>query len=237
MTVCDRIEALYAKQVAELTGCPEFEAVESGRASREAYDRFIEGVVRAHLLSPQLLAFLYALAPPAAADALRHNMLEELGIDEDTGIAHPALLRELAVGAGLGDRLAALEAEAGADLRRIVVEPILYGTLKELGLAALAEITAFEYMLSRVAGRIGRALARHRGLAPAALEWFTHHSEVDLRHAEEGLANLEAYIRYYEFAEADALTIVEMTLQENVFVKRYFGALAGSARGAREIPG
>ncbi|MBI2467990.1 MAG: iron-containing redox enzyme family protein, partial [Candidatus Rokubacteria bacterium] len=122
-----------------------------------------------------------------------------------------------------------------ADLRRIVVDPILYGTLRELGLAALAEITAFEYMLARVAGRIARALARHRGLAPAALEWFTHHSEVDIRHAEEGLANLEAYLRYYEFPEAEALTIVEMTLRENVFVKRYFGALA--AQGAREITG
>ncbi len=234
MTLRDRIEALYAGQVAELTAHPEFQALESGRASREAYDRFIAGVVRAHLLSPQLLAFLYALAPPAAADALRHNMLEELGIDEATGIAHPALLRQVAIGAGLAHRLPALEAAAAADLRQIVVDPILYGSLKEVGLAALAEITAFEYMLSRVASRIARALARHRGLAPGALEWFTHHSEVDIRHAEEGLANLEAYIRYYEFAEADALTIVEMALRENVFVKRYFAAPAVSIHGVRE---
>ena len=77
-----------------------------------------------------------------------------------------------------------LEAQADEDLRRIVVDPLLYGTLREVGLAALTEIVAFEYMLSRVSGRIARALAQHRGLPAPALEWFTHHSEVDIRHAE-----------------------------------------------------
>ena len=80
-----------------------------------------------------------------------------------------------------------LEAQADEDLRRIVVDPLLYGTLREVGLAALTEIVAFEYMLSRVSGRIARALTEHRRLSAAALEWFTHHSEVDIRHAEQGL--------------------------------------------------
>ena len=223
------IEPIFARQVESLTASTEFQNLENGGAAPAEYDAFIENVARAHLRSPQLLAFLYALAPPAAAADLRHNLLEELGLDEDAGRPHPDLLRNLVKGAGLGDKLAALEAEADADLRRIVMDPLLYGTLREVGLAALTEIVAFEYMLSRVSGRIARALGRHRGLPPLALEWFTHHSEVDIRHAEQGLGDLEAFVRYYEFTHEQALTIIEMALRENVFVRRYFRDFVASA--------
>lgn len=221
-----RVEALYARHVADFAGCADFRALETGEASRARYDAFIESVVRAHLRSPQLLAFLYALAPPEAAGSLLHNMLEELGIEEEDGTAHPSLLRQLAVGAGLESRLPELERLADADLRRVVVDPILYGTLKELGLAALSEIVSFEYMLSRLSSRMARALATHRGLSAETLQWFTHHSEVDIRHAEQGLEDLGHYVRYYELPDEDAMTIVEMTLRENVFIKRYFGEMA-----------
>jgi hypothetical protein len=221
-TLRSTIEALFARQVASLTASVEFEALENGTAGPDRYDAFIENVTRAHLRSPQLLAFLYALAPPTVAPDLQHNLLEELGLDEDSRRPHPDLLRELLVGAGLGCRLAALEAQADQDLRRIVVDPILYRSLREVGLAALTEIVAFEYMLSRIAGRIARALANHRGLPAAALEWFTHHAEVDIRHAAQGLADLEAYVRYYEFPDDEALTLVEITLRDNVFARRYF---------------
>jgi hypothetical protein len=216
------IETLFEREVDRLTGSAEFHRLESGAAPPEAYDAFIENVARAHLRSPQLLAFLYALAPPAAASDLLHNLLEELGRDEDGARPHPDLLRELLAGAGLAHRLARIEAEADEDIRRIVVEPLLYGTLREVGLAALAEIVAFEYMLARVSGRLARALATYRRLPAAALTWFTHHSEVDVRHAAQGLADLEAYARYYELADDEALTIVELALRDGVFARRYF---------------
>src|SRR5207249_1955520 len=99
------------------------------------------------------------------------------------------------------------------------------------------EIVAFEFMLSRVSGRMARALATHRGLAAPALEWFTHHSEVDVRHAEQGLADLGAYAAYYEFTDDEALTIVEMTLRENVFARRRSRPAAGrSPPGSRHLP-
>jgi pyrroloquinoline quinone (PQQ) biosynthesis protein C len=150
-------------------------------------------------------------------------MLEELGIEEESGIAHPSLLRRLATGSGLADRLAPLEVAAQESLRQAISEPILYGTLKEVGLASLVEVVAFEFMLSRLASRISRALAREMGLSADTLEWFTHHSEVDVRHAEQGLDNVLSYIRYYAFTDEDALTICDMALRENVFIKRYFG--------------
>ena len=216
------VEEAFGRQVDDLTASPEFRALEEGRAAEEQYDAFIENVARAHLRSPQLLAFLYALAPPAAAADLRHNLLEEMGLDEPAGRPHPDLLVDLLAGAGLADRLSVVAARADEDLRRAVTEPLLYGSLREVGLAALAEIVAFEFMLSRVAGRFARALATHRGLPATALVWFTHHSEVDVGHAEQGLADLEAYARYYELGDDEALTIVEMALRENVFTRRYW---------------
>jgi len=230
-TLRSTIEDLFARQVESLTGSAEFQALENGTAEPDQYDAFIENVTRAHLRSPQLLAFLFALAPPAAAADLQHNLLEELGRDEESERPHPDLLRELVKGAGLGCRLATLEAQADEDLRKIVVDPLLYRSLREVGLAALAEIVAFEYMLSRVSGRIARALGTHRGLPPAALEWFTHHSEVDIRHAEQGLDDLEAYLRYYEFGDDEALTLVEMALRENVFTRRYFRDFVAAGAG------
>jgi pyrroloquinoline quinone (PQQ) biosynthesis protein C len=230
------VEAAFARQVDSLTGCDDFRALEEGRAAPAQYDAFIENVARSHLRSPQLLAFLYALSPPRAADDLRHNLLEELGLEEASGRAHPDLLEDLLAGAGLGHRLPVVQAEADEDLRRVVVEPLLHGTLREVGLAALTEIVAFEYMLARVSSRLARALATHRGVPAPALTWFTHHSEVDIRHAEQGLADLAAYVEYYEVDEQDALTVVSMALRDNVFARRYFRDVvapavpAGSAR-------
>jgi hypothetical protein len=213
------VRDLFERQVGAFTGSPEFEALEAGRGD---YDALIENVARAHLKSPQLVAFLYALAPPAAARNLLANLLEELGLEAESERPHPALLESLLRAAGLGHRLAAIEAQAADDIRRVVTDPLLYGTLREVGLAALTEIVAFEFMLSRVSGRFARALATHRGLPVTALKWFTHHSEVDVRHAEQGLADLGAYAAYYEFPDDEALTIVEMTLRDNVFARRYF---------------
>jgi hypothetical protein len=230
--LADGIEALFRREVAALVADPRFTALERGTAGRQAYDTLVASIVRAHACSPQLVAFLYALAPPAAAHALAHNVLEELGRDEDDGVPHPAMLRRLAAAAGLGARLAELEARAAEDLREAVVAPMLYGSLRELGFAAMVEIVAFEYMLSRVARRLARALGAHRGLPAPALAWFDHHSEVDVRHAEEGLRGLAAFARYYDLPDEDALALAEATLRENVFLRRYFpGAPAAEAPG------
>ena len=48
------------------------------------------------------------------------------------------------------------------------------------------------------------------------------HAEVDIQHAAEGLADLEAYARYYGLANEDGLAIAQLTLRENVFLRRYF---------------
>lgn len=220
------IEKAFSNQVDQLTGSPSFRRLESGDAPQAEYDAFIANLIRTHVKSPQLVAFLYALAPPDASEDALHNLLEEIGIEEESGVAHPTMLHALAAGAGLSSGLPELEREATNDLRRIASEPLLFATLKEVGLAALCEVVAFEFMLSRVASRIERALAVHRGLTSEALMWFHHHSEVDVAHAEQGVSHIERYVRYYGFAEDDARAIIEMTLRENVFIRRYFAQLS-----------
>jgi pyrroloquinoline quinone (PQQ) biosynthesis protein C len=226
MNFRNEIEKLYRHAIDEFTACSDFKALEAGTAGKSDYDGFIMNVVRTHLRSPQLLAFLFSVSPPRAYSNLLHNMLEELGIDEDSSVSHPALLRELADGAGLGSLLPEVEERAAADVRQLVVDPLLYPSLREVGLAAMVEIEAFEYMLSRVASRIARALVAHRNLSAETVRWFTYHSEVDIAHAEQGLGNLEAFIAYYNIEADQALTIAEIAMRENVFIKRYCGEAA-----------
>ena len=81
-------------------------------------------------------------------------------------------------------------------------------------------------LLSRMASRIAHFLGQNRQLPNESLIWFYHHSEVDKRHAEEGLDAVVNYIQFYDFDSMDVQSILELTFRENVFVKRYFGELA-----------
>jgi pyrroloquinoline quinone (PQQ) biosynthesis protein C len=225
VTLRAAIEARYAASTAELTALAEFQCLARGEAPREAYDTFLANVVRTHLKSPKILAFLYATSAPTASADLLHNMCEELGLEEENGASHPELLRRLAHGAGLGAALPALEQLAEDDLKAVVVEPLMYGTLRDVALAVLIETIAYEWMLSRTASEIVTFLQAHRGLAPESLLWFAHHAEVDVRHAEEGLDAIVRTVAYHDLPAEDVETIVELTMRENVFIKRYFGEL------------
>lgn len=217
------VEDRFVLLVAELTSDERFVRLESGAASPSEYRAFVRNLVRTHLRSPQLFAFLYAVAPPASVHDLGHNLLEELGVEEDDGVSHPDLLRRLAAGAGLDPvALAEVESEAEADLRRLVTVPLLYPTLRDVGLAALVEIISFEFMLCRVASRLAAGLSRHLGLGEEALAWLHHHAEVDVGHAEQGLDAIAAHAQHYGIDHGDAVAIVETALAGNPFLLRYF---------------
>jgi hypothetical protein len=221
MSLRSAIESLFCRQVEGLVAFPGFRASSPARRPWKRMTGFVANVVRTHP-GRRRSSFPPPWLAPNPRAALAHNMLEEMGVEDESGVAHPSLLEDLAAGAGIGPRLPELRAQAEADLRQVVVDPLLYGTLREVGLGALCEVVSFEFMLSRLAGRMARALAAHRGLSRDCLSWFVLHSEVDIGHAEQGLHNLEAYARYYEFSPEDATTILEATLRENVYVRRYF---------------
>lgn len=226
MTIRTLIENQYAAQVDDFAQSTKFQQLELGQLSRSDLDQFIANLCKAHLNSPQILAFLYSVAPPAAAPTIQHNMLEELGLD-DEGICHPDLLLQLAEAAGFDTQQRdALIQGAQDQVRMLCTDPLMFGTIKELGLSVLLEVTCFEWMLSRLSSRIGNALRTHRGLPPDRLEWFYHHSEVDIRHAEEGVTSVVDYVSYYDIDADELETILDITFRENIFIKRYFGAIA-----------
>lgn len=220
------IKKHYAAHVEDFAQSTKFQQLESGQLSRDDIDQFIANLCKAHLKSPQILAFLYSVSPPAAVANIQHNMLEELGLD-DEGICHPDLLLQLAKAAGFdAQQRDALIQGAQDQLRSLCTDPLMFGTIKELGLSVLLEVTCFEWMLSRLSSRIGKALETHRGLPSKSLEWFYHHSEVDIRHAEEGVTSVVDYVRYYDINADELEIILDITFRENVFIKRYFGAIA-----------
>ncbi len=226
MSVRSQVESEYAKQTEALTSSEGFQALESGRANKKAHDDFIANVCKTHLRSPQILAFLFSVAPPESVDEVKHNMLEELGLDEE-GLPHPQLLVKLAKHAGFNDQgIKQLEILAQEELKRMTSEQILYGTMKEIGLSALLETASFEWMLSHLSNRMAKFLEKHRGISKEGLEWFSHHSEVDIRHAEEQLDSIVEYVKYYQFDQSHFESILELTFRENVFIKRYFGEIA-----------
>jgi pyrroloquinoline quinone (PQQ) biosynthesis protein C len=57
---------------------------------------------------------------------------------------------------------------------------------------------------------------------------LTHHSEVDLRHAQEALDTIEDYARYHGLDDDDAEALADATLRENVYLRRYFGPEAAA---------
>jgi Iron-containing redox enzyme len=221
-----QVEAKFREQTEAFAASSVFRSLENGNATRREYDEFIAAVCRTHLKSPLILAFLYSVAPPAAAENLKHNLIEELGLDEE-GISHPALLLELATAAGFDEAARnGLESLAQETLRRNISDPILYGTLKELGLSVLIETVGFEWMLARTASNMAGFLLKFRSLNSEDLRWFHHHSEVDIRHADEGLQAIADYIEFYEFDGSDVEIILEITFRENIYIKRYFGEIA-----------
>lgn len=235
MGLRDRIAARYDAAIAEFAAHPEVAALLKGEAASGAALAFVRRVCRTHMKSPRIVAFLYAVADPGSVEDWKHNLLEELGLEEEEGIAHPDMLDALLNGAGLGGERAALQAQAEEDLRQILAEPLLYGTLKEVGLAVMVEVVAFEVMLSQLASRLAAGLKENLDLGDAALVWFTHHAEADLEHAQQGLDGLARYAQHHAIAEEDADAIAEAALRENVFLKRYLGdqALSTAMGGVR----
>ena len=197
----------------------------AGEAEREDYDRLIANIFRTHQNSPRYLALLYALSPPGSEERVAHNMLEEMGLEEEHGESHPELLLALLDGAAMSGIRGELEDLAQEMFRQSVMAPLLFKSWRQLGLAAMAEVFSFEHMLSRLSTPIADGLSRHRGLSEEALVWFRHHSEVDIQHAEEALDTIADYADYYGFSEAEAAGLIDAVMAENVFIKRYFAPL------------
>lgn len=98
----------------------------------------------------------------------------------------------------------------------------MFGTLVETGLSVMLEVFGFEWVLARESRKLGDALKHYLNLDAKSLEWFYHHSEVDIGHAEQGLDTLVDYATYYAIDPGAVRTIAEITFRDNIYLKRYF---------------
>ena len=225
-TINDAIEQNITGAMADVR----LQALLTGRMPRRELKGFFRHFIVTHLNSVQVLSFLNAVAPDEAAQLVRENLLEEMGLEEAER-PHPDLLVDLARGLGSSDQeIIRLEAEAREARRRFASDHLAYPTLRELGLAILLETLTFEAFLSRVSDSIARSLQDHYGLANEVVRWFTLHGEVDVRHAEEGKRVVEYYIAFHRFDETEVEAIVRKTFPRNVVLARYF---PGSPRPSR----
>lgn len=210
---------MIQQQIAFFGQSPFFKEITQGKASATLLQQFIQAILTVHLRSPKFIAFLFAVAPPGASTiAFLDNFLEELGIPAERG--HPNMLQALATSTHCKNTMEELQGQADKALRYILCEPLLFGTMHEVGLAILAEVVAFECMLSVCAQPMADGLTA-LGFTPTQLQWFTHHGEVDKLHAEQGIEHILTYIDWYQIDEQTATTIFEMTFRDNVFLKRY----------------
>jgi hypothetical protein len=223
MTSRKQFESWYAALHQQFIAHPAYVNFVEHRVSRNEALEIVRRVCKAHLRSPQILGFIFSVVPPGSRDHLEHNLLEELGREHEAEPSHPELLRRLGTAIGLsGDSWTELETNAEQVLRNKVVEPLMFGTLVETGLNVMLEVFAFEWVLARESRRIGEALQHTLSLNADVLEWFYHHSEVDIAHAEQGLDTLVDYVGYYQLEDEAVHTIAEITFRENIFLKRYF---------------
>jgi len=202
MIAIDRIRAVYQNATDEFIASAEFVALVSGQASPEFVRQFARNVFRTHYLSSHIVALCFAALPSNAA----------------------ALLLKLAEGIGCSPlEIDKLIDDSRRRLSEFCATRVPLPTLREICLAVLLETLSFEFMLSRCSGKIAAALAERYAIPKAALIWFELHSEVDIRHAEEGLTVIADYLAFHQISDASFELIQRATL-DRVFTKHYFPA-------------
>ena len=237
MTLEDTVSGIIERTTAEALADSRLQALLSGRMGRSQLTQFFQHFMVTHLNSVQVLSFLFSVAPPDGTELVRENLLEEMGLEEAEK-SHPEMLLDLARGLGFTDqRIAQLRAEAGETRRAFAAAPVAYRNLKDLGLSMLLETVTFETFLSRVSDRLATALVHHYQVSREAVRWFTHHGDVDVRHAEEGRRVVLAYLSFHRFTAAEVERIVRQTFVGNAILNRYFpsGPAAAPSSGPARV--
>lgn len=236
MISADRITQAFDSATREFRESDEYQELVSGRAGPEAAREFLRNVFRTHFLSAHIVALCFASLPSTAAEMLRENLMEEMGRSDDEK-PHSALLLELARGTGFAEsEIDGLIADARQRLALFCATRVPAATLRELCLAVLLETMSFEFMLSRCSSEIAAALITHYAFAKPALHWFALHSEIDVRHAEEGVTVIQDYLSFHRASDQLFEQIARLTLGDRLFVRHYFPANSKQRTGTRSAP-
>ena len=231
-----RITQAFNDATRQFRDSDEYQDLVSGRAAPEAAREFVCNVFRTHYLSSHIVALCFASLPSSAAELLRENLMEEMGRSDDEQ-PHSALLLELAHGVGFTQgKIDGLIADARQRVALFCATRVPVATLRELCLAVLLETMSFEFMLSRCSSEIAAALTDRYGFAKPALRWFALHSEVDIRHAEEGVTVIQDYLSFHQISDALFEQIAKVTLGDNLFVRHYFPPASRQRTRTRAAP-
>ena len=222
MITLEHITQAFDRATREFRESAEYQSLVSDHASNETAREFLRNVFRTHYLSSHIVALCFASLPSNAAELLKENLMEEMGRSEDEK-PHAALLLELARGVGFAEsEIEQLIADARQRLAHFCATRVPVATLRELCLSVLLETMSFEYMLSRCSSEIAAALTDRYNFAKAALRWFELHSEVDIRHAEEGVTVVQDYLAFHRISDELFAQIAHFTLGDNLFARHYF---------------
>jgi L-Ala-D/L-Glu epimerase len=236
MISAEQITQAFDSATRQFRQSDEYQELVAGSASPEAAREFLRNVFRTHFLSSHIVALCFASLPSTAAEMLRENLLDEMG-RSDAGKPHSVLLLELARGVGFDQsEIDRLIADARRRLAVFCATRVPASTLRELCLAVLLETMSFEFMLSRCSNEIAAALSRHYGFAEPALHWFALHSDVDVRHAEEGVTVIQDYLSFHQAPDDLFEQIASLTLGDNIFARHYFPAGSKQRTGTRSAP-
>lgn len=222
MDIRSHVEKTYQAQTEAFSNSPQFQAHETGKVAKTKYSTLLANISITHMQSPKILAFLFSISPPNSTDRVKQNLLEELGYEEAEE-SHPDLLRNVMKGAGFDDTtIKRLEQTAQEEIRNKCNSPMMYATIKEFGLHMLLEVSSFEWMLSRLATRMGDFFTNHGGCKKDDLLWFYFHAEKDIQHAEEALDTIVDYVDYYGISTEEVSMIIDVVFRENIYMKHYF---------------
>jgi len=221
MNIQQKTVEVFGKATTDLMSSSSLQKLLSGKSTRSELREFISNLFTTHYLSSHIVAFCFAFLPSDASTLLKENLLEEMGhADEE---AHSALLLKLAKGAAFTDGdIEQLIDKSRQQIRAFCATNIAFPTLRDLCLSVLLETMSFEFMLSRCSSQIAKALRQHYALVEECLEWFELHSEVDVRHAEEGLKIIQDYVAFHQITDGAFEHILRTTFAQNVFLRNYF---------------
>jgi len=236
MINAEEITKAFDDATREFTESVEYRELVAGRVTVGIAREFLRNVFRTHYLSSHIVALCFASLPSSAAELLKENLLEEMGRSDEEK-PHSALLLEMARSLSFSqEEIEELVADAKQRVALFCATRVPVATLRELCLSVLLETMSFEFMLSRCSRRIAEALTHHYAFPQPALHWFELHSEVDLRHAEEGLTVIQDYIDFHQISDDLFERIAGLTLGDNVFGRHYFPTRSKQTTRVRATP-
>jgi len=221
MIAIEQLRALYESATNDFTASAEYQHLLSGQASTNFVREFLRNVFRTHYLSAHIVALCFAALPSDTGALLKENLLEEMGRSENEP-AHSTLLLKLAQEIGFTRlEIDGLIDDARRRVGEFCATRVPLATLREICLAVLIETLSFEFMLSRCSGPIAAALRERYRIPNSALTWFELHSEVDIRHAEQGLSVIQSYLAFHQIGDV-TFDLIQRHALKKVFNKHYF---------------